>query len=226
MFEETPAPTRGPIPTFCTPRVISQEALRAFSLQAVGINPYPIIIDNQDSTTTPSEEIHFQADIQHLCAPFIHPTTGEIITSYKKLANDPALKHTWQTGFGKDWGSLAQGDKRTGAKGTNTFIVLTPSQVPHIPEDRTVTYANIVVDYRPQKKDPNLVRITAGGNLIFIQANSQPGQQTSPRRRYCGIVTNARYICLDIKNFYLCAPMERYEYMKMSIGIFPRHVIE
>ena len=33
-------------------------------------------------------------------------------------------------------------------------------------------------------------------------------------------------MCLDIKNFYLCAPMERNEYMKMPIGIFPQHVIE
>ena len=28
------------------------------------------------------------------------------------------------------------------------------------------TYARIVVDFRPQKEDPNRVRITAGGNLI------------------------------------------------------------
>ena len=32
--------------------------------------------------------------------------------------------------------------------------------------DQTVTYARIVIDYRPQKTDPNRVRITAGGNLI------------------------------------------------------------
>ena len=28
------------------------------------------------------------------------------------------------------------------------------------------TYARIVVDFRPQKEDPNRVKITAGGNLI------------------------------------------------------------
>ena len=33
-------------------------------------------------------------------------------------------------------------------------------------------------------------------------------------------------MCLDIKNFYLCAPMKRFEYMKMPIGIFPRHVVQ
>lgn len=36
-------------------------------------------------------------------------------------------------------------------------------EIRNIPEDHIVTYACIVVDFRPQKKDPNRVRITAGG---------------------------------------------------------------
>ena len=39
-------------------------------------------------------------------------------------------------------------------------------EIAKIPRDRVVTYARIVIDYRPQKDDPNRVRITAGGNLI------------------------------------------------------------
>ena len=33
-------------------------------------------------------------------------------------------------------------------------------------------------------------------------------------------------MCLDINCFYLCAPMSRYEYMKMPISIFTKHVTE
>lgn len=33
------------------------------------------------------------------------------------------------------------------------------------PKDRTVTHTRILVDYRPQKDDPNCVCITTGGNL-------------------------------------------------------------
>ena len=36
----------------------------------------------------------------------------------------------------------------------------------------------------------------------------------------------AKYMCLDIKNFYLSAPLNRYEYMKMPIGLFPLGIIE
>ena len=52
------------------------------------------------------------------------------------------------------------------AKGTNTVKFLTHEEIRRIPPDRTVTYARIVIDYRPQKDDPNRVRITVGGNLI------------------------------------------------------------
>ena len=100
--------------------------------------------------------------------------TGEIITSYKKLTKDPTLKDVWETGFGKEWGGLTQGDKRTGASGTNTLIILSPDRIHEIPNDRVVTYANIVVDYLPQKEYPNRVRITAVGNIIVY-----PGELTT-----------------------------------------------
>ena len=29
---------------------------------------------------------------------------------------------------------------------------------------------------------------------------------------------------IDVKSFYLCTPMERYEYMKMPLSIFPDHI--
>ena len=67
----------------------------------------------------------------------------------------------------KNGGGLTQGDKRTGASGTNTLIILIPDRIHEIPNNRVVTYANIVIDYHPQKEDPNRVRITAGGNLII-----------------------------------------------------------
>ena len=43
---------------------------------------------------------------------------------------------------------------------------MTWKEINQIPANRKVTYARVVVDYRAQKKDPNRVRIKAGGNLI------------------------------------------------------------
>ena len=80
--------------------------------------------------------------------------------------NDPATAATWQTAFGKDFGGMAQGDNKTGQKGTNSMFVMTHDNIKHIPSDRVVTYAKVVVNYRPQKEVPNRIIITAGGNLL------------------------------------------------------------
>ena len=105
----------------------------------------------------------------------VHPTTGETISSYTRLMHDPATAEVWQTAFGKDFGGMAQGDKKTGQKGTNSIFVMKHDEIKHIPKDRTVTYARVVVDFRPQKADPHRIRITAGGNLI----NYYPGELTT-----------------------------------------------
>ena len=40
-------------------------------------------------------------DLEHFCAPVIHPATGKIISKYKELANDPEMCEVWKTVFGK-----------------------------------------------------------------------------------------------------------------------------
>ena len=103
-------------------------------------------------------------------------------------------------------------------------------EIKNIPKDRIVTYARVVVDYRPQKQDPNRVRITVGGNLI-----NYPGELTT---RTADLVTskilwnsvistpNARFITADLKLFYLTAPLDRYEYMRIPLRIIPEHLIQ
>ena len=82
------------------------------------------------------------ADIDHMCAGVVHPTTGETITSYKKLIACPLLRAVWTTAFGKEFGNLAQGDRKTVEKGTNTMFVMTHAQICNIPRDRTITYGH------------------------------------------------------------------------------------
>ena len=48
---------------------------------------------------------------------------------------------------------------------------MTHNEINHMLEDRVVTYARIVVDFKPHNSDPYQVRITAGGNL-----NKYPGK--------------------------------------------------
>ena len=56
-------------------------------------------------------------DIGHFCTLVVHPTTGGTITSYRKLVKYEEVKETWTTGFGKEFGNLAQEDDKTGTPG-------------------------------------------------------------------------------------------------------------
>ena len=146
-------------------------------------------------------------DLEHFCALVIHPVTKEPITSYKRLSKDPLLKLIWQTAFGKEFGNLAQGDNRTGQIGTNSIFVLTHEQIKNIPKDRVVTYARVVVDYRPQKEDPNRVRIRAGGNLIIYpgELTTHTADLTTSKVLWNSTISTrgARYMCIDIHSFFI-----------------------
>ncbi len=112
-------------------------------------------------------------------------------------------------------GRLAQGYKDT--KGTNTVKFMTLEEIAKISKDWTVTYTRIVPDYRPQKKDPNRVHITAGGNLIDypFELTNRTVDFTTSEIIWNSVAStlDARYMCRDVKGFYLCTPLDRYEYM-------------
>ena len=106
----------------------------------------------------------------------------------------------------RELGRLAQGFDEI--KGINTIKIITLDEIRNVPVDRKVTYARIVVDYRPHKpKEPNRVRLTVGGNLI-----EYPGEVTT---RTVGLTTtkilwnsvistdNAKFITADVNFFTL-----------------------
>ena len=93
------------------------------------------------------------AQLEHICNGVVHPVTKETITKYKKLANDPLRQTVWTKALCKELGCLAQ--DWDGSNGTDTIFFMSHDEIKKIPRDRTVTYVRIVVDYRPQKDDPN-----------------------------------------------------------------------
>ena len=95
---------------------------------------------------------------EHYANPMVHSVTGETISSYKKLMHDLATAEVWQTAFGKDFGSMAQGDNKTGQKGMNAMFVMTRDEIARtIAANKCFTYGNSVVDYRPQKEFPHRI---------------------------------------------------------------------
>eukprot|EP00804_Cyclotella_cryptica_P029536 CCRYP_020583-RA/>CCRYP_020583-RA protein AED:0.35 eAED:0.26 QI:0/-1/0/1/-1/1/1/0/1386 len=227
----TQGPSSSRVPLH-SPNLIAFQALNHLT-QQVYTDPTTLWIPNTFLSSSPTDttDTYYDVNIDHFCNGVQHPTTGETITKYQKLINIPQMKEVWTTAFGKEFGNLAQGDNKTGEKGTDSIFVMSHEAIAAIPKGRTVTYGRIVIDFRPQKADPNRVRITAGGNLI----KDYPGEITT---RTADITTSkilwnsilstkgAKFMGIDIKSFYLTAPLDRYEYMKMPITVFPEHIIQ
>eukprot|EP00804_Cyclotella_cryptica_P028694 CCRYP_008187-RA/>CCRYP_008187-RA protein AED:0.42 eAED:0.42 QI:0/0/0/0.5/0/0/2/0/188 len=145
------------------------------------------------------------AQLEHMCNGVVHPVTKETITKYKKLANDPILQAVWTKAMCEELGRLAQG--WDGSNGTDTIFFMTQDEIKQIPHDRTVTYTCIAVDYRPQKDDPNRIRITVGSNLINYprELTTHPADLTTAKILWNSTISTprARYACADIENMYL-----------------------
>jgi hypothetical protein len=162
----------------------------------------------------------------HYASPMVHPTTGETITSYKRLMNNPETAEVWQTAFGKDFGGMAQGNDKTGQKGMNSIFVMTHKEIATAKkEGKMWMCARIVIDYRPPKKDPNRVGITVGSNLIKYKGDvlMRTTDLTTSKMLWNSVLSTdrAQYMCLDIKKFYLTMALDYFEYMKMPTSVFP-----
>ena len=194
------------LPRLCNNWVINQEAINN------------MIMDDPINDTTSFIPMNLRTPLsppinyEHYAMPTTHPTIGELISSYKHLMNDPYTAEVWMTAFGKDFGGMSQGDNKTGQKGTNAMFVMSPQDIPNIPKDRIVTYAQVVVDHRPQKADPNRIWITAGGNLINYpgELTTWTADITTSKLHWNSVLStpDAKYMCLDIKKFYLLAPLD------------------
>ena len=122
-------------PTTCTPiqtraqqRMVTQQAINVLTIQEL-VSTERIFTQNarMECTTT-----HRPTKFEHYANPMVHPTTGETISSYKRLMNDPETAETWQTMFGKDFGGMAQGNNKTGQKGTNALFVTNKDEISQV----------------------------------------------------------------------------------------------
>jgi hypothetical protein len=125
-------------------RLISQRALNTMTMQEALTAPTAFT----PQKLIPMESNNTIQNFAHLASPMVYPTTGETISSYKQLMNDPETSKVWQTAFGKDFGRMAQGGDKTGQKGTNSVFVMTHNKIAIAKAaGHKWTYARIAVDY-------------------------------------------------------------------------------
>ena len=95
-----------------------------------------------------------------------------------------------------------------------------------VPADRIVTYTNFICDYRPLKSNPHRGRLTVGGdNLLYpFNAASLAASLLESKILLNSIISDAhkgaRFMTLDIKDFFLQTIMKRAEYMRIHSKYF------
>ena len=83
--------------------IISQEVINLVTNTVYGDTRKRWIPDNfitASPTTKPTNA--YDIEVEHYCAPVVHPVTGVTINQYRKLANDPVKSDIWKEhAFGK-----------------------------------------------------------------------------------------------------------------------------
>jgi hypothetical protein len=99
-----------------------------------------------------------------------------------------------------------------------------------IPKGRKVTYDSFVVDIKDHKEEKECTRFTIGGDQI-----EYPGDKST---RTAGLTTTkilinsvistlgAKFLVIDINNFYLNTPLGRFEYMVINVASLPQEMIK
>ena len=97
-----------------------------------------------------------------------------------------------------------------------------------VPQGRKVTYANFVCDIRLHKKEPYRVRLVVGEDkLEYLDDSGSPAASLLETIFLINSIISsykheARFINLDLKDFFLASPMTIAEYIKNSTKICPR----
>jgi hypothetical protein len=155
----------------------------------------------------------------------INEDTG-ISLEYLHLIKDDSTFTVWNKAAANKFGRLTQGVVDH-IEGSNTFFFI-PRQA--VPKDKIITYGRFVVDIRPNKSEIHRVCLTVGGNLIQYPGDVSTHSADLTTSKCLWNITisteGARYMCLDVKNFYFRTPMDSFEYMGIQIKLIPHEIID
>ena len=127
----------------------------------------------------------------------------------------------WGTSLSNELGRLAQGIRNIKGNDVIDFI-----SIKDVPSHKKVTYANMVCNYIPLKSDPNRVRLTVGGDKLdyFDDAASPVATLLKTKLLLNSLISDstkgARFMTIDIKDFFLQTFMKDAEYMRIHSKYF------
>ena len=154
--------------------------------------------------------------------------TGKML-NYRNLIRLPKYKEIWSRSSANEFGRLANGVGGRIKNPTNTIKFIMEHEVPK-QRKKDVTYGQFVCTVRPEKKEKERTRFTVGGDRI-----NYPGEVATPtadmlvtKMLINSVISTkgARFMTMDISNFYLMTPLKRPEYIKIKLSDIPDEIIK
>jgi hypothetical protein len=151
----------------------------------------------------------------------INEDTGASL-EYRHIIQDDSIFPVWNKAAANEFGRLAQGIGGR-IEGSNTIFFI-PRQA--VTKGKIITYGRFVVDIPPNKSETHRVRLTVGGNIIQYpgHVSTRSADITTSKCLWNSTISTEgdKYMCLDVKNFYLRTPMDSFEYMRIPIKLIPQ----
>ncbi len=128
-----------------------------------------------------------------------------------------------------EFGRLSNGVGGRIKNPTNTIKFVKRDKVPK-GRLKDVTYGQFVCTVRPKKAEKNRTCYVVGGDRI-----NYPGEVATPTAEMLVAkllfnspisTSGARFMTMDISNFYLMTPLKRPEYIKMRLSDIPEEIIK
>ena len=164
----------------------------------------------------------------HKALAVMDKKSGKML-NYRQLLSHPDYKRDWCLSSANEFGRLANGVGGRIKNPTNTIKFV---KYEDIPKDRRkdVTYGQFVCTVRPEKKEPNRTRFVVGGDKI-----NYPGEVATPTAEmlvakllFNSVVSTAgaKFMTMDISDFYLMTPLKRPEYIRIKMTDIPQEIIK
>jgi hypothetical protein len=160
----------------------------------------------------------------HQANAVVDPNTGASLEYRHLKAGPDSVK--WLQAATNEIGRLTQGTGPDMPTGTDTMFFIKHTDKP---SNKKATYLRIVAAHKPHKAEPCRIRFTCGGDKIDYPGNvSTPTVDLTTVKCHLNSVLStpgAKYMTLDISDFYLNTPMDTYEYMRIPVSAIPDSIM-
>ena len=163
--------------------------------------------------------------LHHFANAVVHPDTGAML-EYRDLLKTDMRDQFIQANI-DEIGRLTDG--RVGNSPSVPSHTMAFVHWSELPRGKKATYLRIVADYRPQKSNPNRVRWTVGGDKVQYPGtvSTPTAEMLTAKLLFNSVIStdDARFMGIDISDFYLNSTMPEPEWMWAPVTLIPDEVM-